>query len=194
MLDRELQLLDMRCFIGRDDEGVVDAAAQGAPALAEQRDHADALGARRLRRPHHIGALAAGRVQHEQISRSHQRLHLPREDRLEPDIVGARGETGEGGPRLLGGGGCHPAPARTSAGRSPSGPPPPPAPPSPPAPRSSSAVPTTTKSAPARRAARACSGLRIPPPTNSVTPGTPSRQARITSADTGRGAPLPASR
>src|SRR2546423_6527109 len=92
MLDRELQLLDVRGFIGRYHETVVDQSPHRAPALAEQRDHADALGARGLRRPHQVGALAAGRVQHEQISRSYQRLHLPREDRLEPEIVGARGE------------------------------------------------------------------------------------------------------
>src|SRR5256885_15665543 len=59
---------------------------------------------------------------------------------------GERRQTGEGGPRLLGGGGCHPATARTSAGRSAAGPPP-----SPPAPRPPSARPTTTQSPPAPR-------------------------------------------
>src|SRR5205807_72285 len=44
---------------------------------------------------------------------------------------GERRQTGEGGPRLLGGGGRHPATARTSAGRSASGLPPPPPPPAP---------------------------------------------------------------
>src|SRR6184192_3375522 len=62
------------------------------------------------------------------------------------------------------------------------------------APRSSSAVPTTTKSAPAARAARTWAGRLIPPPTNNVRSGTAARHARITSAATGRGAPLPASR
>src|SRR5207248_7842793 len=56
------------------------------------------------------------------------------------------------------------------------------------------AVPITTKSAPAARAAWACAGRRIPPPTNKGSPATASRQARITSAGTGRSAPLPASR
>src|SRR2546430_1496175 len=59
---------------------------------------------------------------------------------------------------------------------------------------SSSAVPTTTKSAPAARAARAWGAVLIPPPTNSVSPGIAARQAAITSPATGRGAPLPASR
>src|SRR6184192_4469522 len=44
VLDRELQLLDMRGLIGRYHEGVVDEPSHGAAALAEQRDHAGALG------------------------------------------------------------------------------------------------------------------------------------------------------
>ena len=44
------------------------------------------------------------------------------------------------------------------------------------------------------RAASACSGRLIPPPTNNgSSPPTASRHARITSPGTGRGAPLPAS-
>jgi len=59
---------------------------------------------------------------------------------------------------------------------------------------SSTTVPMTTKSAPAFLAARASAGVRIPPPTKSGECGTAARQARITSGDTGRSAPLPASR
>src|SRR5213078_1604 len=92
MLDRQLQLLDMRGLIGRNDERVVDQAPHGAAALAEQRDHPDALGARRLGRAQQVGALAAGRMQDEQIAGPRQRLYLPGEDHLEPQIVAARGE------------------------------------------------------------------------------------------------------
>src|SRR3989441_2179753 len=62
------------------------------------------------------------------------------------------------------------------------------------APGCSSAVPTTTKSAPAVRATLTWAGVLIPPPTNSVSSGTAARQARITSGPTGHGAPLPASK
>src|SRR5438094_5389662 len=92
VLDRKLQLLDMRGLIGRDDERVVDQAPHGAAALAEQRDHADALGARRLGRAQQVGALAAGRMQDEQVAGPQQRLYLPGKDHLEPQIVAARGE------------------------------------------------------------------------------------------------------
>src|SRR2546428_501298 len=71
--------------------------------------------------------------------------------------------------------------ASTKASRSPWGP-------------SSTTVPMTTKSAPAFRAARACAGVRMPPPTNRRRDGTAARQARITSVETGCSAPLPASR
>src|SRR6266436_4419328 len=80
--------------------------------------------------------------------------------------------------------------ASTNASRPPS----PPRVPSSPCGPSSTTVPMTTKSAPAFRAARASAGVRMPPPTNSGTRGTAARQARITSGDTGRSAPLPASR
>src|SRR5436309_596015 len=104
-----------------------------------------------------------------------------RRDRLGvllPDPRRQRRQSGEPRPGLLGG--RHSAAACTNACKS--------------AADSSSAVPTTTKSAPAARAARTWAELLIPPPTNNVRSGTAARQARITSADTGRGAPLPASR
>src|SRR2546427_9380502 len=85
------------------------------------------------------------------------------------DPRGQRRQGGEPRPGLLRG--RHPAAAWTSAGKSAAD-----------APRSSSAVPTTTKSAPAARAARTWAALLIPPPTNSVRSGTAARQARITSA------------
>src|SRR5688572_31955484 len=61
------------------------------------------------------------------------------------------------------------------------------------APCRSSNVPTTTKSAPASRAARTASADRTPPPTNSG-PRVAARAARMRAGDTGRRAPLPASR
>src|SRR5258707_14174574 len=64
--------------------------------------------------------------------------------------------------------------------------------PPPPCGCSSTTVPITTKSAPACRPARACAGVRIPPPTNSGRWGTAARQARMISGGTGPPAPLPA--
>jgi hypothetical protein len=59
----------------------------------------------------------------------------------------------------------------------------------------SSALPITTKSAPATNAAAAWAGSRIPPPTSRGTSGAiASRHAAITAAGTGRAAPEPASR
>src|SRR5579859_67050 len=75
-----------------------------------------------------------------------------------------------------------------------SSPPSPPRLPSSPCGPASTTVPITTKSAPACRAARACAGVRMPPPTKSGRWATAARHARITSPDTGRSAPLPASR
>src|SRR2546426_3927154 len=65
MLDSQLQLLDVRSLIRRDDEAIVDQPAHLAPALAEQRHDVDPFGARRLRAPHHVRALTARRVQRE---------------------------------------------------------------------------------------------------------------------------------
>src|SRR5262245_8991232 len=84
--------------------------------------------------------------------------------------------------------------AQRAASTNASRPPRPPRRPTSPCGPSSMTVPITTKSAPAPRAARACPGVRIPPPTNSGRCPTAARHARITSTGTGRSAPLPPSR
>src|SRR2546426_617918 len=266
MLDGQVQLLDASGADRGDDVDEFGEVLYLTPALAQESDDRHAASLRGLRGAHHVGALAARRVQHEEVFRLRQRLDLAREHLVEPHVVGAGGEErGVGGERhspqagatglvadhvlrgdvlrvggaaavagevqrparaqrllvarrdggdrvgLLGGnaareGGEPPSAAlpqrlayavgrsqartawtnASSAG---------------PVPRST-IVPITTKSAPAARAACACSGERIPPPTKSGTAGSPptpappvtARQARITAAGTGRSAPLPASR
>src|SRR5881394_901091 len=90
--------------------------------------------------------------------------------------------------------GVCPRSGQRAASTNASSPPRPPRFPSSPCGPSSTTVPMTTKSAPAFRAARACAGVRMPPPTNSGRWATATRHARITSTETGRSAPLPASR
>src|SRR3989449_4284665 len=253
MLDREVQLLDAGRVVGRHDQRNVGELLEVSAGFPEQRHDAPPPRFRRLRRADHVRALAARRMQHEQIARLRQRLHLAREYFVESHIVGARGQEGRiGGERdrahrgtggliaddILGGDvlrvrgtaavackeqrtasaecrlvavgdrgdgvrllrrhaarergeavqrlpnflDAHRA-ASTNALRSCLAP-------------SSTTVPMTTKSAPAARAARACSGVRIPPPTKSGRSGggggTAERQARMMSSGTGRSAPLPA--
>src|SRR5436190_1337819 len=164
MLDGEMNLLDPRRVVRGNDQHDVAQVFEPAARMPHEAHDRHPAGLRGLCGADHIGAFPARRVEGQHVARPGQRL-----------------EGGEPRPGLLRG--RHPAAAWTSAGKSAAD-----------APRSSSAVPTTTKSAPAARAARTWAALLIPPPTNSVRSGTAARQARITSAATGRGAPLPASR
>src|SRR5439155_7066585 len=115
----------------------------------------DVLGREMLR----VGRAAAV-SREEQRSATAQRGDVgvgDRRDRLGLLFSDPRGQRRQGGePRAGLLRGRHPAAAWTSACKSAA------------APRSSSAVPTTTKSAPAPRAARTWAALLIPPPTNSV--------------------------
>src|SRR5437763_9338543 len=246
-----MQLLDAGRVVGRDDQRDVGELLEVAAGFPQQRDDAHPARFGRLGRPNHVRALAARRVQHEQVTRLRQRLDLPRKYLVEPQIIGAGGQEGRIGRErdrpyrgtvaliaddvlsddVLRVGGAAAVPgeeerptaldrrliavgnggdrirlfrrytarkrgeavqglpdfldahrtASTNALRSCVSP-------------SSIMVPITTKSAPAARAVRACSGVRTPPPTNNGRSGTAARQARMTSGGTGRSAPLPASR
>src|SRR2546428_5684372 len=100
VLDGEVQFLDPRRVIGRDDERHVGQCGELAAALAEQGDDGDAAGARRLRGADHVGALAARRVQRQHVARAGQGVELAGEHPVEPPVGGAGGQE-----RTVGGGG-----------------------------------------------------------------------------------------
>src|SRR2546428_5130020 len=106
VLDGEVQFLDPRRVIGRDDERHVGQCGELAAALAEQGDDGDAAGARRLRGADHVGALAARRVQRQHVARAGQGVELAGGHPAEPPFAGAgghqrpvRGERHGGPPR-----------------------------------------------------------------------------------------------
>src|SRR5947209_6821571 len=92
VLDGEVQFLDPRRVIGRDDERHIGQCGELAAALAEQGDDGDAAGARRLRGADHVGALAARRVQRQHVARPGQGVELAGEHLVEPHVVGAGGQ------------------------------------------------------------------------------------------------------
>src|SRR5256885_2751787 len=100
VLDGEVQFLDPRRVIGRDDERHIGQCGELAAALAEQGDDGDAAGARRLRGADHVGALAARRVQRQHVARAGQGVELAGRDRSAPPGLGGGGQEtrGRGGP------------------------------------------------------------------------------------------------
>src|SRR5712692_7957697 len=84
VLDGEVQLLDARGVIGRDDQDEVGEVLELAAALAQERYDRHAACLRGLRGAHQVGTLATGRVQHQQIFRLRQCFDLAREDLVEP--------------------------------------------------------------------------------------------------------------
>src|SRR5256885_1296789 len=89
VLDGQVQLLNVGGLVGRDDEAVVDQLAGGSAVPAEQRHDPHAFGSRRLRGAQHVGTLAAGGVQHHEITGAGQRFDLAGEDLVEAQVVAA---------------------------------------------------------------------------------------------------------
>src|SRR5256886_2901198 len=75
-----MQLLDVCRLVRWDNEAIVDHTARLAAPLAEQRDDPNPFGPRRLGGPHHVGTLAARRVQHHQVPGTCKGLDLAGED------------------------------------------------------------------------------------------------------------------
>src|SRR5438876_2512567 len=87
MFDGEVYLLNVGRLIRWDHERVVHEGTHRAATLPQQRHHRGAPCLRPLRRPDDVGALAARRVQHQEVVRAHQGLHLPREHLVEAEVV-----------------------------------------------------------------------------------------------------------
>src|SRR5258705_13816838 len=92
MLDGEMELLNARSIVDGNHQACVRQPFELSTALAEECDDRDAARAGRLGGANHVATLAARRVQHQQIARLGERLHLAREDLVESHVVSAGGE------------------------------------------------------------------------------------------------------
>src|ERR1035437_2441119 len=90
MLDVQLDLLGAIGAVGGHDDAMVHHGRQRAAALGAERERGDSLLARGAGGLAQVAGVAAGGVHDEQVVGRAERLHLPREDLVEREVVADR--------------------------------------------------------------------------------------------------------